>query len=52
MNATATGNYISEAMGATSALAPPSLADNPALLAWNQFIIPAAMCLEPFGFSS
>lgn len=45
MNATATSNYIGEAMKATSALAPPSLADNPALLAWNLFVMTAAMCL-------
>jgi hypothetical protein len=45
MNTSATGNYISEAMSATTALAPPSLADNPALLAWNLFVMTAAMCL-------
>jgi hypothetical protein len=45
MNPSATGNYISEAMSATTALAPPSLADNPALLAWNLFVMTAAMCL-------
>jgi hypothetical protein len=45
MNATATSNYIGEAMRATSAMAPPSLADNPALLAWNLFVMTAAACL-------
>ena len=45
MTATATSNYIGQAMNATSALAPPSLADNPALLAWNLFVMTAAMCL-------
>ncbi|KQN33629.1 hypothetical protein [Sphingomonas sp. Leaf38] len=45
MTATATSNYIGEAMRATSALAPPSLADNPGLLAWNLFVMTAAMCL-------
>ncbi len=45
MNATATSNYIGEAMQATTALAPPSLADNPALLAWNLFVMTAAACL-------
>jgi len=42
---TATSNYIGEAMRATAALAPPSLADNPALLGWNLFVMTAAMCL-------
>ena len=32
-------------MRAPSALAPPSLADNPCLLAWNLFVMTAAMCL-------
>jgi hypothetical protein len=45
MNASATSNYIGEAMKATTALAPPSLADNPALLAWNLFVMTAAACL-------
>nr|AGU09785.1 hypothetical protein [uncultured organism] len=45
MNATATSNYIGEAMKAANALAPPSLADNPALLAWNLFVMTAAFCL-------
>jgi len=45
MTATATSNYIGEAMRATSALAPPSLADSPGLLAWNLFVMTAAMCL-------
>ncbi|MBD8549494.1 hypothetical protein [Sphingomonas sp. CFBP 8764] len=45
MSATATSNYIGQAMRATSALAPPSLADNPGLLAWNLFVMTAAMCL-------
>ena len=45
MNATATSNYIGEAMRSTVALAPPSLADNPGLLAWNLFVMTAAMCL-------
>lgn len=44
MTATATSNYIGEAMKVT-AIAPPSLADNPALLAWNLFVMTAAMCL-------
>lgn len=47
MNATTTSNYIGEAMKATTALAPPSLADNPALLAWNLFVMTAAFCLSP-----
>lgn len=45
MSATATSNYIGEAMRSTAALAPPSLADNPGLLAWNLFVMTAAMCL-------
>ncbi|MEG8024108.1 hypothetical protein QP162_06000 [Sphingomonas aurantiaca] len=45
MNATATSNYIGEAMRSTAALAPPSLADNPGLLAWNLFVMTAAFCL-------
>ncbi len=45
MTATATSNYIGEAMRSTAALAPPSLADNPGLLAWNLFVMTAAMCL-------
>jgi len=45
VNGTATSNYIGEAMRATSAMAPPSLADNPALLAWNLFVMTAAACL-------
>jgi len=47
MSATATSNYIGEAMRATSALAPPSLAGSPGLLAWNLFVMTAAMCLGP-----
>lgn len=43
--ATATSNYIGEAMRATATLAPPSLADNPGLLAWNLFVMTAAFCL-------
>ena len=43
--ATATRNYIGEAMRATATLAPPSLADNPGLLAWNLFVMTAAFCL-------
>lgn len=45
MTATATSNYIGQAMHATTALAPPSLADSPGLLAWNLFVMTAAMCL-------
>ena len=45
MTATATSNYIGEAMRTTAALAPPSLADNPGLLAWNLFVMTAASCL-------
>jgi hypothetical protein len=45
MTATATSNYIRAAMRATVALAPPQLADNPWLLAWNPFVITAVMCL-------
>ncbi len=45
MTATATSNYIGQAMNATVALAPPSLADNPGLLAWNLFVMTAAACL-------
>lgn len=45
MNVTATSNYIGEAMRNATALAPPSLADNPALLAWNLFVMTAATCL-------
>lgn len=45
MNATPTSNYIGEAMRSATALAPPSLADNPGLLAWNLFVMTAAMCL-------
>lgn len=45
MNATATSNYIGEALHTATALAPPSLADNPALLAWNLFVMTAALCL-------
>jgi hypothetical protein len=41
MTATATSNYIGGAMRATVALAPPSLADNPGLLAWNLFVMTA-----------
>ncbi|WP_239017838.1 hypothetical protein [Sphingomonas aracearum] len=40
----ATSNYIGEAMR-SAALAPPSLADNPGLLAWNLFVMTAAVCL-------
>ena len=46
MTATATSNYIGQAMRATFALAPLSLADNPGLLAWNLFVMTAAFCLE------
>lgn len=45
MNATATSNYIGEAMRNAATLAPPSLADNPTLLAWNLFVMTAATCL-------
>ena len=45
MTATATSNYIGQAMQAKTALAPPSFADNPALLVWNLFVMTAAMCL-------
>jgi hypothetical protein len=45
MTATATSNYIGQAMHATTALAPPSLADNPARLAWNLFVMTTEMCL-------
>ena len=45
MNASATSNYIGEALHTATALAPPSLADNPALLAWNLFVMTAAFCL-------
>jgi hypothetical protein len=45
MTAAATSNYIGQAMHATTALAPPSLGDNPGLLAWNLFVMTAAMCL-------
>lgn len=45
MNANATSNYIGEAMRTATTLAPPSLADNPGLLAWNLFVMTAAMCL-------
>lgn len=45
MNVTATSNYIGEAIRNATALAPPSLADNPALLAWNLFVMTAATCL-------
>jgi hypothetical protein len=45
MSVTATSNYIGEAMRSTAALAPPSLANNPGLLAWNLFVMTAAMCL-------
>jgi hypothetical protein len=45
MTATATSNYIEEAMRATVALAPPSLANNPGLLARNLLVMSAAMCL-------
>jgi hypothetical protein len=45
MNASATSNYIGEALNSASAFAPPSLADNPALLAWNLFVMTAAACL-------
>ncbi len=41
----ATSNYIGEAMSSTAALAPPSLANNPALLGWNLFVMTAAACL-------
>lgn len=45
MNATATSNYIGQALKATTTIAPPSLADNPGLLAWNLFVMTAAACL-------
>lgn len=45
MNASATSNYIGEALHTAATLAPPSLADNPALLAWNLFVMTAALCL-------
>ncbi|MEG3165531.1 hypothetical protein U1701_13095 [Sphingomonas sp. PB2P19] len=48
MTSTATINYIGDAISAASnagALAPPSLADNPGLLAWNLFVMTAAACL-------
>jgi hypothetical protein len=45
MTGTATSNYIEEAMRATVALAPRSLANNPGLLARNLFVMSAAMCL-------
>ncbi len=32
-------------MRSTAALAPPYLANNPGLLAWNLFVMTAAMCL-------
>ena len=43
--ATPTSNYLSEAINSTATLGPPSLADNPALLAWNLFVMTAAACL-------
>jgi hypothetical protein len=43
--ATATGRYIGEVISSAAPLAPPSLADNPALLAWNLFVMTAAFCL-------
>jgi len=45
MTGNATSNYIGEAMRSSAALAPPSLADQPGLLAWNLFVMTAAMCL-------
>ena len=45
MTGTATSNDIGQALNATAALAPPSLAKNPGLLAWNLFVMTAAMCL-------
>ena len=42
---TATANYVGQAMAASPMLAPPSLADNPGLLAWNLFVMTAAACL-------
>lgn len=48
MSTTATGNYFGEVVSAASnaaAIAPPSLANNPALLAWNLFVMTAAACL-------
>ena len=45
---TATGNYFGEVVTAASnasAIAPPSLANNPALLAWNLFVMTAAFSL-------
>lgn len=45
MPATATSNYVGQAMRVTTALAPPSLANTPALLAGNLFVMTVAMCL-------
>ncbi len=48
MSITATGNYFGDAVTAAAnaaAIAPPSLADNPALLAWNLFFMTAAFSL-------
>ena len=48
MSTTATGNYFGEVVTAATnaaAIAPPSLADNPALLAWNLFVMTAAASL-------
>jgi len=50
MSATATSNYIGEAMRSSATLAPPSLADNPGLLAWNLFVMTAACCLGAMMF--
>lgn len=48
MSITATGNYFGEVVTAASnaaAIGPPSLANNPGLLAWNLFVMTAAACL-------
>ena len=48
MTVTATGNYFGDAVTAAAnaaAIAPPSLANNPALLAWNLFVMTAAASL-------
>lgn len=43
---TPTATYIAQSAAATpTLLAPPSLADNPALLAWNLFVMTCAACL-------
>jgi hypothetical protein len=48
MSITATGNYFGDVVAAAAnaaAIAPPSLANNPGLLAWNLFVMTAAACL-------